>query len=541
MNRISSLVVRVSSKRNTKHEIRDARCEHMKKDTVLILDFGSQYTQLIARRIRELKVFSVIEPCTVDVAVINRLKPRAIILSGGPHSVYEKGAPTLNTSILQLGIPILGICYGMQILVKVLHADVQESHQREYGRAEMYIDNHEDLFFSLPANIICWMSHTDKVVSLPKGFRALAHTKNTMFAAIANSEKKIYGVQFHPEVAHTESGLQIISNFLFRIAACKANWQLEDFISEQVALIRKTVGDKNVICGLSGGVDSSTAAVLVQRACGKKLKCIFVNNGLLRKGEAKAVIRVFRNHFKMDLHYVNATRTFLNKLKGVLDPEKKRKIIGHEFIRIFEQEAQKIKNVAFLVQGTLYPDVIESISFFGGPTAHIKSHHNVGGLPLDMKLKLIEPFRQLFKDEVRQVAKLLNIPSSIIQRHPFPGPGLAVRVIGEVTPEHLKILREADAILEKIIRRSKLYDELWQAFCVLLPLKTVGVMGDKRTYENVVAIRAVHSVDGMTADWAKLPHSLLDEISNAIVNKVRGINRVVFDISSKPPATIEWE
>lgn len=513
----------------------------MRKDTVLILDFGSQYTQLIARRVRELKVFSIIEPCTIDIAKIKRLKPKGIILSGGPHSVYSPGAPILKKEILQLGLPILGICYGMQILVKTLKGEVRESKKREYGRAEMYIDDHQDLFFSLPAKITSWMSHTDKVIRIPKGFKRLSHTLNTRFAAIGNREKKIYGVQFHPEVIHTDLGLQIISNFLFRIGNCFATWQLEDFIAGQIEEIRKKVGKENVICGLSGGVDSSTAAVLVHRAIGKQLKCIFVNNGLLRKGEAQRVIKIFRDHFKIDLHYVDASQSFLSQLKGVTLPERKRKIIGSEFIKVFEREAKKIKRVGFLVQGTLYPDVIESVSFFGGPTACIKSHHNVGGLPLNMKLKLIEPFRQLFKDEVREIAKILKLPDSVIYRHPFPGPGLAVRILGEVSPEKLKILREAEVIVEKIIKKKNLYNDIWQAFCVLLPLKTVGVMGDKRTYEYVVAIRAVESQDGMTADWSKLPHSVLDEISNSIINKVRGINRVVFDISSKPPATIEWE
>jgi GMP synthase (glutamine-hydrolysing) len=513
----------------------------MRKDAILILDFGSQYTQLIGRRIRELKVFSIIEPYNIEIERIKELNPKGIILSGGPHSVYEKNAPSLKKEILELGIPILGICYGMQILVKTLKGEVKEAKKREYGKAVMYIDNHDDLFFSLPAKITSWMSHTDQVVQLPKGFIQLAHTLNTKFAAVGNKKKKIYGVQFHPEVVHTDLGLQIISNFLFRIVECFANWQLEDFISEQISQIRKKVGKGNVVLGLSGGVDSSTAAVLMHEAIGRKLKCIFVNNGVLRKGEAKRVINVFRNHFKMDLHYVDASKSFLDRLKGVVDPEEKRKIIGHEFIRVFETEAHRIKNVKFLVQGTLYPDVIESVSFFGGPTARIKSHHNVGGLPLDMKLKLIEPFRQLFKDEVREIAKLLKLPSSIIERHPFPGPGLAVRIIGEITNERLRILREADVILEEIIRKRKLYNELWQAFCVLLPLKTVGVMGDRRTYENVAAIRAVSSLDGMTADWAKIPHDCLGEVSNRIINKVRGINRVVFDISSKPPATIEWE
>lgn len=513
----------------------------MKKDTILILDFGSQYTQLIARRVRELKVFSVIEPCTVTVERIKKISPKGIILSGGPHSVYENNAPLLRKEILQLGIPILGICYGMQILVKTLKGEVSEGVRREYGRAKMYIDDHQDLFFSMPESIVSWMSHTDQVVRLPSGFKLLAHTLNTRFAAIGNSRSKIYGVQFHPEVVHTELGVQILSNFLFRITGCFATWQLEDFISEQISEIRRKVGKTNVILGLSGGVDSSTAAVLLHKALGKRLKCIFVNNGVLRKGEAAKVIKVFRDHFKMDLRYVDASKLFLTQLKGVFDPEKKRKIIGHEFIKVFEAEARKIKNVKFLVQGTLYPDVIESVSFFGGPTACIKSHHNVGGLPKEMKLKLIEPFRQLFKDEVREVAKILKLPPAMVSRHPFPGPGLAVRIIGEVNAKQLRILREADDILIKIIRKNNLYNDIWQAFCVLLPLKTVGVMGDKRTYEYVAAIRSVNSLDGMTADWSKIPHAVLNEISNAIINKVRGINRVVFDISSKPPATIEWE
>ncbi|MFA7676644.1 MAG: glutamine-hydrolyzing GMP synthase [Candidatus Omnitrophota bacterium] len=513
----------------------------MKKDTVLILDFGSQYTQLIARRVRELKVFSVIEPCVISLEKIKKIKPKAIILSGGPHSVYEKNAPLLNKGVLDLGVPILGICYGMQIMVKTLDGKVTEGKKREYGRAQMHIDDHQDLFFSLPEKIVSWMSHTDQVEALPREFKSLAHTFNTKHAAIGDTKRKIYCVQFHPEVVHTGFGLQIISNFIFRIADCFANWQLEDFVAEQIKGIKAKVGSKNVICGLSGGVDSSTAAVLVHKAIGKKLKCIFVNNGLLRKNEASQVLRIFKGNFKINLHYAESSKIFLRELRGVTNPEAKRKIIGNEFIRVFEAEAKKIRNVEFLVQGTLYPDVIESISCFGGPTACIKSHHNVGGLPEDMKLKLIEPFRQLFKDEVRQIAKIIGLPPEIINRHPFPGPGLAVRVLGEITTGQLKILREADSILERIIKKHGLYDDIWQAFCVLLPLKTVGVMGDKRTYEYVAAVRAVSSLDGMTADWFKIPHEVLDEISNAIINKVRGINRVVFDISSKPPATIEWE
>jgi len=511
------------------------------KDTILILDYGSQYTQLIARRVRELKVFSAIEPCNTRIEKIKQINPKAIILSGGPHSVYEKGAPGIDRRIFELGVPVLGICYGMQLMVKVLGGKVKEGKKREYGRAAMYVDSHKDIFFSLPKQVITWMSHTDQAVTLPRGFAPIAHTSNTKFAAIADTKRKLFGVQFHPEVAHTENGLQIISNFLFRVVECSANWQLEDFVEAQIREIRKRVGRNNVILGLSGGVDSSTAAILLNKAIGKQLKCIFVNNGLLRKDEARKVINMFKGNYRVDLHYTDASKEFLKKLAGVVDPEQKRKIIGHEFIRVFDAEAKKVKNAKFLVQGTLYPDVIESTSAFGGPTARIKAHHNVGGLPKDMELALIEPFRQLFKDEVREIARILELPDLLIKRHPFPGPGLAVRIIGDVTPNRLRILREADNIVDRVIRENNLYDEIWQLLCVLLPLKTVGVMGDKRTYENVLAVRAVTSVDGMTADWAKIPHKVLDEISNSVINKVRGINRVVYDISSKPPATIEWE
>jgi len=511
------------------------------KDTIVILDFGSQYTQLIARRVRELKVYSVIFPFNVSIDKVRKLNPKGVILSGGPHSVYEKGAPPLNPGILKLKVPVLGVCYGMQVMMKLLGGKVKEAKRREYGRALMYIDSHKDLFFSLPPKIVSWMSHADRVESLPSGFSVLAHTHNTPFAAVGNQKEKLYGVQFHPEVVHTESGFQIISNFLFRICECFATWQLEDFIENKIKEIRRRVKKSSVILGLSGGVDSSTAAVLVHKAIGKKLNCIFVDNGLLRKNERKNVVRIFKNNFKINLHVVDAGRSFLGKLKGITDPEEKRKIIGHEFIRIFEEEAKRVKEARYLVQGTLYPDVIESVSFYGGPTSRIKSHHNVGGLPSKMKLKLIEPFRELFKDEVREIAKILGLPDEIVWRQPFPGPGLAVRIIGEITRERLRILRDSDVVLEKIIRAKGLYKKLWQSFCVLLPLKSVGVMGDKRTYEHVVAIRAVESVDGMTADWAKLPYDVMSLISNRIINQVRGVNRVVFDISSKPPATIEWE
>jgi len=512
------------------------------KDTVLILDFGSQYTQLIARRVRELKVYSIIAPCTISCAEIKKIAPKALILSGGPHSVYEKYAPTLDEKILKLGLPILGICYGKQLLTKLLGGKVAVGKEREYGKAVMYIDSHEDLFFTLPAKITSWMSHADLVKTLPKGFIPLAHTENTPYAAVGDPKRKIYGVQFHPEVAHTELGLQIISNFLFRVCDCDANWQLDDFITSKIEDIRKQVGPKGkVLLGLSGGVDSSVAALLLHKAIGDRLTCIFVNNGLLRKDETGYVQRVFRGSFHINLKYVDASKSFLKLLEGVGDPEQKRKVIGHEFINVFEKAAKAVKGVAFLGQGTLYPDVIESIPFFGGPTAKIKSHHNVGGLPAKMKLKLVEPFRELFKDEVREIGKKLGVPPAIITRQPFPGPGLAVRIIGEITRERIKILQAADSKVEKIIRQHGLYELIWQSFAVLLPLKTVGVMGDSRTYDNVIALRSVDSVDGMTADWTRLPYAVLEEISNTIINEVRGVNRVVFDISSKPPATIEWE
>jgi GMP synthase (glutamine-hydrolysing) len=510
--------------------------------TVLILDFGSQYTQLIARRVRELEVYSIIEPCTVGIEKIRKIKPQAIILSGGPASVYDKGAPAIDARIFKMGIPILGICYGMQTTMKTLGGKVHASAEREYGKAAMQIDDHKDLFFSLPAKITSWMSHGDSTEKLPKGFDVLAHTSNTKFAAVGNRKQKLFGVQFHPEVVHTEQGLQIISNFLFRVADCKPDWELGDFIERKIADIRKQVGSKGkIILGLSGGVDSSVAAVLLHKAVGKRLTCIFVDNGLLRKGEISYVREVFEESFKMNLTVVDAGERFLKKLAGVVDPEQKRKIIGHEFIAVFDEEAQKVKNVGFLAQGTLYPDVIESVPFFGGPTAKIKSHHNVGCLPEKMKLKLVEPFRELFKDEVRAIGRKLNVPEKIVTRQPFPGPGLAVRIIGDITKDRLHVLKEADARIEAIIRKHGLYEKIWQSFGVLLPIKTVGVMGDQRTYENVVALRSVNSVDGMTADWTRLPYEVLEEISSTVINNVRGVNRVVFDISQKPPSTIEWE
>jgi GMP synthase (glutamine-hydrolysing) len=510
-------------------------------DTILVLDFGSQYTQLIARRVREHHVFSAVHPFNSSIENILRLNPKGIILSGSPCNVYQKRAPLPDRRIFSLGIPILGICYGLQVTSCLFGGKVKKVREREYGRARLQIDRREDLFSGLPAQIDSWMSHGDQVLKLPKGFERIAHTRNSPIAAFRNRERKIYGVQFHPEVTHTPLGAKIIRNFLYRICGLKASWTPKSFILETVRLIRERVNGERVVLGLSGGVDSSVAAMLVHRAVGKRLTCIFVDNGLLRLKERERVRETFKNHFQMDVRIVDASREFLKALKGIEDPEKKRKIIGRIFIEVFEREAKKLGRVQYLAQGTLYPDVIESVSFHGGPTSTIKSHHNVGGLPKRMKFKLIEPLRELFKDEVREVGRALGLPQDLIQRQPFPGPGLAVRMIGPVTKERCDLLREADWIVIDEIKKAGFYTRLWQTFAVLLPIKSVGVMGDERTYENVVAIRAVTSTDGMTADWARLPDELLARISNRIINEVRGINRVCYDISSKPPATIEWE
>ena len=509
-------------------------------DKILILDFGSQFTQLIARRIRENKVYSEIHPFNVSMDFIKNFNAKGIVLSGGPSSVYEKDAPKINKELFEIGIPILGICYGMQLIVHSLGGKVEKAKKREYGNVKIEIIKNDCIFKSFEKNSVVWMSHGDSIKSIPKGFNLTAKTANTNYCAIENKEKNIYAIQFHPEVAHTKNGIKIIKNFIFDICKCKKNWNMDSFIEYQIKNIKETVGDKNVILGLSGGVDSSVAAVLIEKAIGKKLKCIFVNTGLLRKNEDKKVIEVFRDNFKIDLIYKDGSKRFLNKLKGVKNPERKRKIIGKEFINIFEEEAKKIKNVGFLAQGTLYPDIIESVSLRGS-SAVIKSHHNVGGLPKNMKLKLLEPFRELFKDEVREIGKQLNLPEDIIYRQPFPGPGLAVRILGDITEEKIKILQEADDIVVSEIKKAGLYKKLWQSFAVLLPIKSVGVMGDNRTYEQVCAIRAVESVDAMTADWAKIDYEVLRIISNRIINEVKGINRVVYDISSKPPSTIEWE
>ncbi len=511
-------------------------------ETLLIIDFGSQYNQLIARRVREAKVYCEIVPPTISAAAIRAKNVRGVILSGGPASVYQKNAPKLNPEFLKLGVPVLGICYGMQAITDLLGGDVSRAEHREYGRAELVLNGHKSsLFQKVPSKSVCWMSHGDHVSSVPRGFVKTATTKNTRVAAFENTSRSIYGVQFHPEVAHSEYGTEIIENFLFKVCAFKKTWTMENFIRENCERIRREVGNNKVILGLSGGVDSSVAGALLSKAIGKQLVCIFVNNGLLRKNEELEVRKAFQGRFKAELHVVNAEAIFLKKLKGVSDPERKRKIIGHEFVYAFDREAKKIKNARFLAQGTLYPDVIESRSAFGGPTAVIKTHHNVGGLPEKMNLKLIEPLKELFKDEVRVLGRTLGLPDSIVDRHPFPGPGLAVRILGDVTKERCDILREADIRFIEMIRKAGLYHQIWQAFAVLLPVKSVGVMGDERTYDNVVALRAVTSVDGMTADWFEIPKDVLGKISNRIINEVKGVNRVVYDVSSKPPATIEWE
>ncbi len=513
----------------------------MRNEKILIIDFGSQYNQLIARKVRENNVFCEIVPPSISAGSIDPGEIKGIILSGGPASVWAKGAPSCEARIFSLGIPILGICYGMQLMTKTLGGVVARSRRREYGRAGLTVTDRHLLFKGLPKKSVSWMSHGDKVALMPKGFRLTAVSKNTPIAAFADFKKRLFGVQFHPEVAHTQYGRTIIRNFVTHICRSKCDWSMRSFVKDSMDEIRRAVVREKVVLGLSGGVDSSVAAVLINRAIGHRLICIFVDNGLLRKGEAKMVRDVFQRHFRINLRCVNAQDEFLENLKGISDPEKKRKVIGRTFIKIFEREAKKAGGVKFLAQGTLYPDLIESRSVFGGPSATIKTHHNVGGLPKRMRLKLIEPLKYLFKDEVRKLGAEMKLPSEVLMRHPFPGPGLAVRIIGEVTRKRCDILREVDDRLIKTIIKEGLYDKIWQAFAVLLPIKSVGVMGDERTYDNVVAIRAVTSVDGMTADWADIPRAALATISNRIINEVKGVNRVVYDISSKPPATIEWE
>jgi GMP synthase (glutamine-hydrolysing) len=508
---------------------------------LLVLDFGSQYTQLIARRVRELGVYSEIHPFDYSLEKIEQLHPIGIIFSGGPMSVYENNAPKPDPRVFDLGIPMLGICYGLQLFADRFGGEVNSATRREYGKADVQIDSHTDLFTGLDATTTVWMSHGDALSRLPEGFEPIAHSQNAPICAIRNQKKKMFGVQFHPEVVHTPEGKKILANFLFTICGARGDWAPASFIEQAEKEIRSKVGSAKVLCALSGGVDSSVLAVLLHRAVGDQLHCVHINNGLMRKNESEQVVKTFRDTFHIDLSYVDATHMFLSRLAGVDNPEKKRKIIGNTFIEVFEKEAKALNGqFDYLAQGTLYPDVIESVSF-KGPSATIKSHHNVGGLPEKMNFQLIEPFRELFKDEVRAIGRLLDVPADLIGRHPFPGPGLAVRVLGDITEEKLSMLREADDIFIQELKHSNLYDEIWQAFVVLLPIRSVGVMGDGRTYENAVALRAVTSVDGMTADWAAIPNNVLVHISNRITNELRGINRVVYDISSKPPATIEWE
>jgi GMP synthase (glutamine-hydrolysing) len=511
---------------------------------VLIVDFGSQVTQLIARRVREAGVYSEIVPFDQAEAAIAAQRPRAIILSGGPASVHETGTPQAPQALFTAGVPVLGICYGEQAMVAALGGQVEGGHDREFGRAELQIIDETPLFegvFKEGERAQVWMSHGDRVTRLPPGFRAVGISTGAPFAAIADDSRRLYGFQFHPEVVHTPKGAQLLANFVHRIAACPGDWTMAHFRDSEVARIRKQVGEGHVICGLSGGVDSAVAALLIHEAIGDQLTCIFVDHGLLREGEAKEVVDLFRGHYNIPLVAVDASAKFLDALQGVTDPEVKRKMIGKLFVDVFEAEADKIGHVDFLAQGTLYPDVIESTSALGGPSATIKSHHNVGGLPERMRLKLIEPLRELFKDEVRALGRELGLPPAFVNRHPFPGPGLAIRVPGEVTKEKLAILRKADAIYLDEIRKAGLYDKIWQAFAVLLPVRTVGVMGDARTYDYACALRAVTSIDGMTADYYDFSHEFLGRAARRIINKVRGINRVVYDITSKPPGTIEWE
>ena len=508
---------------------------------ILIIDFGSQFNQLIARRVREQEVYCQVEPAVFDIDKIKALNPEGIILSGGPSSIYEENSPSIDAEIFKLGIPILGICYGMQFMVHTLGGKIGRSSKREYGFATLNISDPQALFSGMDASLQCWMSHGDSTEILPDTFRITASTENTPIAAIADPKNNFYGLQFHPEVEHTDQGKEMIRNFIVDICHCEKNWNMESFASTAIQEIKDAVQDKKVIMGLSGGVDSSVAALLIHKAIGKNLHCIFVDNGLLRKNEQEDLQKSLTTHLDLNIKFVDAQKIFLDALEGVTDPEVKRKEIGRLFIEVFDAESKTIEGADFLGQGTLYPDIIESKSAFGGPTSIIKSHHNVGGLPEKMKLKLIEPLQLLFKDEVRQLGLELGLNEDLVWRQPFPGPGLAIRIMGAVTEKRLNILKEADALLLEEVREAGLYRKLWQSFAVLLPIKSVGVMGDKRTYDSCIAIRAVNSVDAMTADWARLPHELLARMSNRIINEVDGVNRVVFDITSKPPGTIEWE
>lgn len=509
---------------------------------IIILDFGSQYTQLIARRIREQNVYCEIHPFNIPLSDIKAFNPQGIILSGGPSSVLGETSPSLDPEIFQWEIPILGICYGLQLMSKLLDGKVENSDHSEYGRTEIEIKKSNRFFNEIPTSepLTVWMSHGDRVVDIPRGFEILATSTNSPFAAVADTKRNLYGIQFHPEVTHTDKGIQILRNFVFDICKCSPNWDMESFKETKIKELAEQVGDEKVLCALSGGVDSTVTAVLLHKAIGDNLTCIFVDNGLLRKDEAKKVVALFEKHYQVNLIHIDASQTFWDKLKGISDPEQKRKIIGNEFISIFEKEAKKLKGINYLAQGTLYPDVIESVSF-KGPSAVIKSHHNVGGLPEDMKMSLVEPLRELFKDEVRELGLALGLDEELVYRHPFPGPGLGIRILGEVSQEKIKVLQDADQIVMEEIKAAGYYRQVWQSFAVLLPIRSVGVMGDARTYDWTIAIRCVSSKDAMTADWVQLPYDLLGKISNRIINEVQKINRVVYDITSKPPGTIEWE
>jgi GMP synthase (glutamine-hydrolysing) len=518
-----------------------------RRPAIIILDFGSQYSELIARRIRETEVYSLVLAYSTSLEQIRELAPKGIILSGGPSSVYAAGAPVCDPGLWDLGIPVLGVCYGMQLMVQQLGGRVEASERGEYGKAPLYVDDPIDLLTNVDNGATMWMSHGDSVAALPEGFTRLAHTDNTPEAAVAHHGRKLYGVQFHPEVVHSSGGMVLIRNFVYHVCGCEPDWTTDVFIDEAIAKVREQVGEKRVLLALSGGVDSSTLAFLLHRAIGDQLTCMFIDQGFMRKGEPEFLTEFFDKRFHIRVEYINARERFLAKLNGISDPEEKRKIIGAEFIRVFEEESKKLGPFDYLAQGTLYPDVIESAGTNVDPktgervAVKIKSHHNVGGLPKDLQFKLVEPLRQLFKDEVRKVGRNLGLPEEIVRRHPFPGPGLAIRILGEVSKEKLDILRDADLIVREEVRDAGLYHDIWQAFAVLLPVRSVGVMGDKRTYAYPIVLRCVGSEDGMTADWSRLPYELMERISNRIVNEVEGVNRVVYDITSKPPGTIEWE